>query len=36
MVDDNFEKKADAKAKADVGKKIGHADAEKTKASHRK
>jgi hypothetical protein len=38
MIDDNVEKKADAKAKADVGKKMGHAktDAEKAKASHRK
>jgi len=39
MIDDNVEKKPDAKkAKADVGKKTGHAktDAEKAKASHKK
>jgi len=39
MIDDNVEKKDDAKkAKADVGKKMGHAktDTEKAKASHRK
>jgi hypothetical protein len=39
MIDDNVEKKADAKkAKPDVGKKTKHArtDTEKAKASHRK
>ena len=39
MIDDNVEKKADAKkAKADVGKRMGHTktDMEKVKASHRK
>jgi hypothetical protein len=39
MIDDNVEKKADAKkAKPDVGKKTGHAktDTEKAKASHKK
>lgn len=39
MIDDNVEKKADAKkATADVGKKTGHAktDTEKAKASSKK
>jgi hypothetical protein len=39
MIDDNAEKKPDAKkAKADVGKKTGHAktDTGKSKASHKK
>ncbi len=39
MIDDNVEKKPDAKkAKSDVGKKTVHAmtDTEKAKASHRK
>jgi hypothetical protein len=39
MIDDNVEKKDDAKkAKADVGKKMGHAktDTEKAKTSHKK
>ena len=39
MIDDNVEKKPDAKkAKADVGKKTGHAknDTEKAKTSHKK
>jgi hypothetical protein len=39
MIDDNVEKKPDAKkAKADVGKKAGQSkpDTEKTKASHKK
>ena len=39
MIDDNVEKKPDAKkAKADAGKKTGHAktDTEKAKSSHKK
>ena len=39
MIDDNVDTKADAKkAKADVGKKMGHAktDTEKAKVSHKK
>jgi hypothetical protein len=39
MIDDNVEKKPDAKkAKADEGKKMGHAktDTEKAKVSHKK
>jgi hypothetical protein len=39
MIDDNVEQKPDAKkAKADAGKKTGHAkaDTEKSKGSHKK